>query len=263
MSSSVETDEKAFKDARSRDAYREELSGEIPRWYSPLGHVAATFGAGALAIGAAAIKVKAPLLSELTTIPLVLVLSNFGEWQIHKRLLHRKIWPLQTLYKQHTAHHHRIYRYRDMEIRGNREIKFVLIPAVGVAGVIILAVAPAALLSLLVSSNVGWLFFGTTAAYIIAYEGTHLLYHLPESVTGSSRLVRFLKEHHARHHDPRLMQKWNFNVTLPLADWVLRTLAPKELVEKIKKRPAQRIPVSESDKTPRTTRSATPSAATE
>ena len=78
-------------------------------------------------------------------------------------------------------------------------------------------------------------------AYVIAYEVTHLLYHLPEALVGDSRLVRVLKEHHARHHDPRLMQKWNFNVTVPLADWVLKTIAPKRLVDGIKGRAAVRV----------------------
>jgi len=39
-----------------------------------------------------------------------------------------------------------------------------------------------------------------------------------------------LREHHRRHHHPALMQKWNFNVTVPLFDWVHRTLAPEEVV---------------------------------
>ena len=40
----------------------------------------------------------------------------------------------------------------------------------------------------------------------------------------ASRVIGFLRRHHATHHTPELMQKWNFNVTVPLADHVLRTV---------------------------------------
>jgi sterol desaturase/sphingolipid hydroxylase (fatty acid hydroxylase superfamily) len=61
--------------------------------------------------------------------------------------------------------------------------------------------------------------------YVLSYEWLHLAYHLPQdTVLGRNPLVRVLARHHARHHDPRLMQKWNFNVTVPLWDWVRGTI---------------------------------------
>ncbi len=42
------------------------------------------------------------------------------------------------------------------------------------------------------------------------------------------RIIRALRTHHARHHDPRLMQRWNFNVTVPLFDAVMGTIAPRD-----------------------------------
>jgi sterol desaturase/sphingolipid hydroxylase (fatty acid hydroxylase superfamily) len=36
--------------------------------------------------------------------------------------------------------------------------------------------------------------------------------------------VRALRRHHAVHHDPELMQRWNFNVTVPLWDLVRGTI---------------------------------------
>ena len=60
--------------------------------------------------------------------------------------------------------------------------------------------------------------------YVVSYEWMHLAWHLPEDTfIGSLGLVRGLRQHHAVHHDPRLMQKWNFNVTVPLWDLVRRT----------------------------------------
>jgi len=60
----------------------------------------------------------------------------------------------------------------------------------------------------------------------VIYEWLHLSYHLPpESWIGRRALIRILKRHHAIHHEPRLMQRWNFNVTLPLWDRVRGTYA--------------------------------------
>jgi sterol desaturase/sphingolipid hydroxylase (fatty acid hydroxylase superfamily) len=41
----------------------------------------------------------------------------------------------------------------------------------------------------------------------------------------------WLREQHRRHHHPRLMQRWNFNVTVPLWDWVRGTRVPREVLE--------------------------------
>ena len=35
---------------------------------------------------------------------------------------------------------------------------------------------------------------------------------------------RLRRSDHAMHHTPELMQRWNFNVTVPLADWLLGTI---------------------------------------
>jgi len=60
----------------------------------------------------------------------------------------------------------------------------------------------------------------------VSYEWLHLSYHLPhDHLVGRSRIIRALRRHHTIHHDPRLMQRWNLNVTVPLWDVVMRTVA--------------------------------------
>ena len=61
--------------------------------------------------------------------------------------------------------------------------------------------------------------------YVVSYEWLHLSFHLPAThFIARLGVVKKLKRHHATHHDPRLMQKWNFNVTVPLWDWVRGTI---------------------------------------
>jgi hypothetical protein len=219
-------DEAGLFDETVRQRTRARLIAEIPRGYSPWLHLACTTGIGValLVLGALEIHHVRPL--ELLTLPVVFLLSNGFEWRAHKHLLHRARWPLQLLYRKHTPEHHVVYVEEDMTIRDWRELRLVLIPAVGVLAIIV-ALAPfAALMGLLLSPNVGWLVLLSGGLYMVGYELSHLSYHLPpDSFVGRRSLVRVLRRHHARHHDPRLMQRWNFNVTIPLFDWLYGTIA--------------------------------------
>jgi sterol desaturase/sphingolipid hydroxylase (fatty acid hydroxylase superfamily) len=113
-----------------------------------------------------------------------------------------------------------------MAIRSTREFYLVLIPAYGIiaAGFGALPI-PAALWLGFGLRNPALLFMAVTMAYVVAYEWMHLSYHAPaDSFVGRLQLIQRLKRHHAVHHAPELMQKWNFNVTIPLWDWVRRTI---------------------------------------
>lgn len=232
-----------FRGDQSREEYRAEQTAKIPGWYSPWVHLAGTTGIGVGAIALAALRIKSLGLVELATVPAVWAVANLFEWHAHRNMLHRRRFPWQELYDRHTPVHHRIYRYGDMEVRSMRELRFVLIPAIGVLGIVVLGAPVAALVGSLLGPNVGWLFLAGEATYVVAYELTHLAYHLPKShPVQRIGLVRWLSEHHGRHHDPRLMQRWNFNVTVPLADWLFGTIAPEDLVAAARNRAAAPAP---------------------
>ncbi len=209
-----------------RQRTRARLLGEIPARYNPWLHLGCTTGIGGalLVLGAFEIHRVRPL--ELLTLPVVFLLSNGFEWRAHKHLLHRPRWPLQLLYRKHTPEHHVVYVEDDMSIRSFRELRLVLIPAVGVLAIVVSLAPFAALMGRLFTPNVGWLVLLSGGLYMVGYELSHLSYHLPpDSFVGRMSLVRVLRHHHARHHDPRLMQRWNFNVTIPLFDWLYGTIA--------------------------------------
>jgi hypothetical protein len=233
-----------------RATFRRRKLDEIPEGYRPHAHLAFTTLPAAGAIAAALWAVDAPSAAELLTVPALFVAANFFEWHAHKNLLHRRFRPLAVLYDRHTPIHHRIYRWGDMAMRSDREFKLVLLPAAAVGGVTLM-VAPLALgVAKLWSPNAGWLVLAASSAYMLGYELTHLAYHLREDhPVAQNRVIRWLREHHARHHDPRLMQKWNFNVTVPLADWVLGTIASEELLDEIRKKGLAR-PERSSDDVP-------------
>lgn len=200
---------------------------EIPAWYRPWAHLAVTTGVGALVLALGVQRIHALRPVELLVIPAVFVIANGFEWRAHRDVLHKRRRFLEEIYDRHTPQHHMIFMTEDMAIRSSREFRLVLIPALGVIGIVAVVAPLAAAVGALLSPNCGWLVLVTAGLYMVTYELSHLAYHLPEdSFVGRRALVRVLREHHARHHDPRLMQRYNFNVTIPLFDWLLGTMAP-------------------------------------
>src|SRR5205814_224729 len=74
---------------------------------------------------------------------------------------------------------------------------------------------------------VAGMFFLVAAAYFLMYESLHALYHMPRPLLQRLHLggpvFRWLQAHHALHHRLDRMSHTNFNVTIPLMDWVMRT----------------------------------------
>jgi hypothetical protein len=197
----------------------------------------------ALAVIAVALThVENPSAWELLTVPIVYLLTNMNEWYIHRDILHRRFPLAPILYDRHTPEHHVIYVTNDMAIRSWREFHLVLIPAYGLFLIFVTLLPLATALWLLVSPNVACLYTATVMFYAASYEWLHLSYHLPKHhPIGRLRLIAWLRHHHAVHHDPRLMQRWNFNVTLPFWDWVMRTTVrdvPSTIAAAEKARPA-------------------------
>ena len=213
-----------------RERIRSQAQSEIPAWYNPWAHLAATTGIGviALVIGAWQLsKLGSVRTVDLLMVPITFVLANLFEWRVHKHVLHRRRWPMEILYDKHTPMHHMIYVEEDMTLRTQREFRLVLIPAAGVLGVVVITTPFALGIAALVSTAAGWLFLVTASLYMVTYELLHLAYHAPkDSFIGRRRFIAAMRSHHARHHNPRLMQRYNFNVIIPLSDWLLGTMAP-------------------------------------
>lgn len=222
------TDTRAFEVTQPlprRDRVRAEAVARIPWWYNPWGHLAFPSAVGLGLVTASIAMLRSPSALELVAVPVFFVLINFNEWHVHRNVLHRRSWPLEELFWRHTPEHHVIFVRDDMAMRERREFRLVLIPFYGILAIFVTSLPITVGLWFFVSPNVALLWVATSMAYTVAYEWLHLAYHLPaESHIGRSRAIAFLRRHHATHHTPELMQRWNFNVTVPLADLVLRTV---------------------------------------
>ncbi len=212
-----------------REAAREAIVSKIPATYSPTAHflIPAFLGAAALVGSLAFVHDIQPL--ELLTIPITLFFGLGFEWRVHKSVLHKKQPLLGILYVRHELHHHVVYTHDDMTMRDSREWRLVLMPAYAIVLVFVMMVPIVSAVWYFASPNIALLHLATSMLFFLAYEWMHLAYHLPQThPIGRLGLIRKLRELHLRHHDPSLMKRWNFNVTVPLWDWIHRSAWSEE-----------------------------------
>ncbi len=209
----------------SRAELRDELLSRIPRWYTPWLHLAFPAVAG-IAIAALALSRIDDLRAwQLGFVPVFLLFGNAVEWHAHRGLLHRRMRFLEVLYVRHTPQHHAVYVADDMAIRSARELKLILLPAYGVLAILAVTSPITIALVRVGQPNLGALWVASVVAYVLGYEWLHLAYHLPQhSAVGRLRIIGKLRRHHQLHHTPHLMQRWNFNVTVPVWDIVRGTV---------------------------------------
>jgi hypothetical protein len=204
---------------------RDDIVSNVPGWYRPWVHLAipSVLGLGVAAVALASLRDLA--LIDLCAIPITLFASFGFEWRAHKDILHKKMPLLGLIYRRHELMHHVIYTYDDMSLRSPRELWLILMPAYAIVLVFLLVTPFAIVVALLAGKNAAMLMLATSMFFFLSYEWLHMAYHLPpETAIGRLRLVRVLREVHRRHHDPRLMKRWNFNVTVPVFDLIHGTL---------------------------------------
>ncbi len=209
-----------------REAVRGKIVEAIPAGYSPTLHLLAPAALGVVVFVVCLWLVRDLRAVELWTIPLTLF-SGFGfEWRVHKSILHKRL-PIpgfEMLYVRHELYHHVIYTYEDMTMRDKREWRLVLMPAYAIVLVFGMLIPIGLVLWKLLGANVALLHVATSMIFFLAYEWMHLAYHLPaDHPVSRVGLIGKLRELHRRHHEPRLMKRWNFNVTVPVFDWIHRT----------------------------------------
>ncbi|MRG96961.1 sterol desaturase family protein [Polyangium spumosum] len=225
-----------------RDEKRASIVAQIPAGYSPTFHFVFPGLLGLSVLVASLLGIEALRPIELLAVPITL-LAGFGfEWRAHKDILHKRMPLLGVLYERHELSHHVIYTDRDMAMKGPREMWLILMPPYAIVLVFFTLVLPLAVgLTYALGTNVAMLATATSMVFFLSYEWLHLAYHLPdEHPIARIGLVARLREHHRRHHEPRLMKRWNFNVTVPLFDWLHGTTWSPEREARRRERQASR-----------------------
>ena len=204
-----------------RQRYRDAMSPRYSGWL----HASFVFGVGGLLMLYCFSQASGLQPWHWLLLPAALLITNVGEYVAHRELGHKKRRWAGLFYSRHTGDHHSFFSHEDYLIDSSRDLRVVLFPAFLLVAVTLLVAAPlGALLGWLLVPGAGWLFSGAVLLGYLLYEFVHLCDHLPER-NPLTRLpvIRTLREHHRQHHDPAISKEKNFNVTLPITDYLLGT----------------------------------------
>lgn len=204
-----------------RSDYRER---EVPRWYRGWPHFWITSVLSIAAIVACIALVRVPSWLQLATVPVTLVYANLAEYLGHRGPMHRR-WALLGPIYLHTTVHHRFFTHDVFGYDDPKDFHALLLPPLFLLFFFgCFAVPFGILLYLFVSPNVAYLAVASAVAYFLVYEWMHFCYHAPEnSSIFRLEFLRRLRRHHLLHHDPRLMSRYNFNITWPMFDRLFGT----------------------------------------
>lgn len=161
-------------------------------------------------------------LHTIASLAATYVLFSFVEYSEHRWLMHRmrRIWLLRKLCMDHMAKHHkRGYRHTSRE----KDDSLLLISIVGmVPGVTVASVIG------YFDPFTFWVMAVSGVVYTITWWLVHLEMHRDEQrFYGRNAVFRYLERRHVLHH---AYPNANFNILLPLFDWVFGTRATKEQI---------------------------------
>ena len=180
-------------------------------------------------ITACAFNIHHPTLKQWLVVPITFVYTNLFEYVGHRFPMHHRYPALKAVFNRHTLQHHHFFTDTLMNCDGASDFKIILFPPVLLVFFSVCFVLPAALaIYFIFSLNAAMFYVATTLAYYLNYEWLHLSYHLPEthfiySIPG----LQFLRRLHYRHHEIKVMDKYNFNITYPVFDLMFGTLKSK------------------------------------
>ena len=205
--------------------FREKYIAEISQWYNGLVHIGVMYAAGIGAIWWCVSRMQNATWEWLLVIP-VAIAGNFGEWAMHKYVMHRLIdvFALRAIYDRHTRQHHQYFTDNDPTISTIREFRIVFFPwrvliVLAVMGVVLGFIAGTA-----INPNAGYVVFITMIGHYMVYETFHFCCHVPDnSLVRSMPLVNTIRRHHAAHHNMGIMMHCNMNLTFPVADWAMNS----------------------------------------
>jgi len=155
------------------------------------------------------------------------VLGSIIEWIVHKHFMH-SIRFLRTPHDRHAIMHHSERRAPGKFFAKEEELKEYHLFETSFMPILWLLHMPLFGLIYLVAGQ--WASVGVAAGtlfYVLGYEVLHWSIHCPDTFPfRNQRWFLFLTEHHRRHHN---RSDINYNVVLPLADWMFGTLSFRDL----------------------------------
>jgi hypothetical protein len=201
---------------------KDKLLENIPKNYNYKLHLLFSNGFSLVTIILSSLMLVQLSTFDILSFPIFFIFLLFFEYMFHKNILHKNVFP-KFLFKKHELEHHVIYKADSMEISSYKELYYVLIPYY--AGLmIVLLNAPLLLLNLFFNSNLIYIWLICSMSFFMLYEFLHMVYHLPESSKFKKlKIVQMISRSHTKHHNHKFMKTHNFNVTIPLFDYIFKS----------------------------------------
>jgi hypothetical protein len=164
-----------------------------------------------------------------------IVYASFAEWLLHRYVMHRPVGWFTYPYKAHALTHHGMFSGYEYHLTTQSKDK---VRMAWWNGPVIVALGVIPFFTITIIFHLygwrpgAWMIFGSavfvSAAYFATYEYLHWCMHVPKGRWfETTQMFRRLNGHHILHH--RFPDK-NFNVVLPLADYLLKTLVVRSPV---------------------------------
>ena len=205
--------------------FRQQYVAQISPWYNGLVHIVVMYAAGLSAIAWCVSRMQNPTWEWLLIVP-VAIAGNFAEWAMHRYVMHRLIdvFALRAIYDRHVRQHHQYFTDNDYTIDSVREHRIVFFPWRVLAVLAVMGSVFGGLVGWLVNANAGYVVFITMIGHYMLYETFHYCCHVRENwFVRHMPIVSTIRRHHAAHHNMGIMMKVNMNLTLPIADWAMKT----------------------------------------
>jgi fatty acid hydroxylase family protein len=203
--------------------FREKYLSEISPWYHGFVHIGVMYAAGIGAIWWCVSQMQSPTWEWLLIVP-VAIAGNFGEWALHKYVMHRlrDVFAVRAIYDRHTRQHHQYFTDNDPTINTVKEFRIVFFPW---RVLIVLAVMGGLLgyvAAQVINPNAGYVVFITMIGHYMVYETFHFSCHVPDNwFVRNMPFINTIRRHHAAHHNMGIMMHCNMNLTFPIADWAM------------------------------------------
>ncbi len=229
---------------QTTDTFRSRYRAAVHPRYNPWLHAVFVLGFGLLAIGGFWSTVSQVRPLEWLAVPLTLLLFNAGVYLVHRHLGHHKKNFARMFYARHAGDHHSFFTPGHMAYDSARDWRVILFPAWLIVLHTTVITVPLWWLLAQINTNVAGLFGGCLVLGYLTYEVFHACEHLPPS-NRLTRLpwIRQMRRLHELHHRRELMQERNFNIVLPLMDYLFGTLywEPEHLTPPLTSRPMTRM----------------------
>ncbi len=208
-------------------AFRQRYRADISRYYCGWLHMLSVAAIGLAVIGYSIAQLRQPELGDWLLLPATLVLVNFAEYYAHRWLGHRKTRLGKLFYQRHSGDHHSFFLHDAMNYESVRDWRVVLFPSYLIIAFTVGLVLPGGyLLSQTLGDNAAYFYaIGAIGGYLL-YEVLHFSYHIAEG-RWEEKLFLFipgwqaLRNSHRLHHHRDKMTEKNFNITLPIFDYLL------------------------------------------